>query len=124
VFEVREKNGCVDYVISIARVALGYSPQLPFKPQDEGIEKFGIIGTIGLWFPNHKVRVWSDSIDAHAPRARNVEHMGQVYHYDHADDSILMYVTYGESEIGHMAIGLPTPDSSLIIAVEVFKKED
>jgi len=119
-FPVRESGGCVDYAVSVARVALGYSPNLPLVPQDGGPRLFGIIGMVGAWFPNHKVRVWCGDVDKLAPMAENVEYMGHTYNYDRVADSILLYTYRNDitSSDGHMVIGLPTPGTGLLIAVE------
>ena len=116
-FTIRNNGGCVDYAIGIARMALGYNPALPFTPQDGGPHTFGIVGMVGSWFPNHKIRVWCDEDDSRAPMRKNVEYMGP-YFKNIAD-------AFGENHIflyvydSHMVIGFPVGQVGLIIAVDI-----
>lgn len=117
------KNGhCLDYGISIMRLALGYEAGLPAEwdsIMDRSIES--VVQLTALAFPNREVLFWCLYKPNDCPS--NACYQGTLYNLPD-DNSWLVAFTYGDEDNGHFVVGHPVifggePKLSLIVGVKI-----
>ena len=119
-FPIRENGGCVEYVVSVARAALGMSPELPVKLDKDGPFVEEITDMLHTWFSGHTVKFWGMDYLREYATGENVTYMGDKYEvdYDLLGRSVMLYLQVTGENKGHAVIGLPVGEFYAAIAVE------
>ena len=121
-FASGEDGRCVRYAISIARAALGMSPQLPAGPEHAGLHADEIVPHLGDWFPNHRVHVFSFYDMNEYIRSDDVIYEGNemVHEKFPSEDYLFMFMYNTCTNYAHCVIGtVINHDGELVFAVAV-----